>query len=82
MRLRLRRDRELIEQSLGRRYLLLAVDEAPLSIDGPTRVYVYDLRDGRQVLRARGTGDGLVLVPFRIAGLPAPPPPRGAARPP
>ncbi len=81
MRLRLRRDRELIEQSLGRRYLLLAVDEAPLSIDGPTRVYVYDLRDGRQVLRARGTGDGLVLVPFRIAGLPSPPAdsPRGRA---
>ncbi len=81
MRLRVRRDREAIERSLGLRYFLLAVDEAPLSIDGPTRVYVYDLRDGRQVLRARGTGDGLVLVPFRIAGLPAPPPtsPRGRA---
>jgi len=74
MRLRLRRDREPIERSLGLRYLLVAIDEAPLSIDGPTRVYVYDLRDGRQVLRARGTGDGLVLVPFRIAGLPSPPP--------
>jgi hypothetical protein len=63
------------------RYFVLAVDEAPLSIDGPTRVYVYDLRDGRLVLRARGTGEGLILVPFRIAGLPAPPPstPRGRA---
>lgn len=79
--LRLRRDRADLERSLGLRYFVLAVDEAPLSIDGPTRVYVYDLRDGRSVLRARGTGEGLLLVPFRIAGLPAPPPdsPRGRA---
>lgn len=79
--LRLRRDRADVERSLGLRYFVLAVDEAPLSIDGPTRVYAYDLRDGREVLRARGTGEGLVLIPFRIAGLPAPPAdsPRGRA---
>lgn len=79
--LRLRRDIPDLQRALSLRYFVLAVDEAPLSIDGPTRVYVYDLRDGRLVLRARGTGEGLILVPFRIAGLPAPPPstPRGRA---
>ncbi len=78
---RMRRDRELIESDLRRRYLVVAVDEARLSIEGPTRVYVYDLRDGRPLLRARAEGNDLVLVPFRIAGLPAPPQgaPRGRA---
>jgi hypothetical protein len=70
---RLRRDRAFIEEALTRRYLVLAVDEARLSIEGPTRIYVYDLNDGRPLLRARNGGDSVVLVPFRIAGLPGPP---------
>lgn len=80
LRTRMRRDRAFLEESLRRRYLVLAVDEARLSIEGPTRVYVYDLTDGRALLRARGSGEGLVLVPFRIAGLPAPAPSAGPAR--
>ncbi len=72
LRGRLQRDRAFIEQALSRRYLVLAVDEGRISVEGPTRVYVYDLNDGRPLLRARGEGNDLVLVPFRIAGLPAP----------
>lgn len=79
LRTRLGRDQAAIEAGLARRYFVLAVDEAPLSIEGPTRVYVYDARDGRPLLRARGRGDGLLLVPFRIAGLPAPSAVRGRA---
>ncbi len=73
LRGRLQRDRAFIEQSLARRYLVLAVDEGRTPVEGPTRVYVYDLADGRPLLRARGEGNDLVLVPFRIAGIPAPP---------
>lgn len=78
LRVRMQRDREFISQGLERPYLVLAVDEGRISIEGPTRVYVYDLRDGRPLLRTRGEGNDLVLVPFRIAGLPAPAP--GSAR--
>jgi hypothetical protein len=79
LRVRMQRDQEFISHGLARPYLMLAVDESRLSIEGPTRVYVYDLRDGRPLVRTRGEGNDLVLVPFRIAGLPAPAPgaPRG-----
>ncbi len=79
LRVRMERDREFITRGLERPYLVLAVDEGRLSIEGPTRVYVYDLSDGRPLVRTRGEGNDLVLVPFRIAGLPAPAPgaPRG-----
>lgn len=73
LRGRLQRDGAFIEQSLSRRYLMLAVDEGRTPVEGPTRVYVYDLTDGKALLRARGEGNDLVLVPFRIAGVPAPP---------
>jgi hypothetical protein len=69
---RMQRDGTFLDQATRRRYFLLAVDEAPLSIEGPTRVYVYDLNDGRPLLRVRGQGDDVILVPFRIAGVPAP----------
>lgn len=71
---RLRRDTAFLVDASRHRYLLLAVDEARASVDGPTRVYVYDLQARRPVLRARGSGDDVRVVPFQIAGLPAPPP--------
>ncbi len=72
LRGRLSRDRASLEQALALRYFVLAVDEAALSIEGPTRVYVFDVTTGRPLLRVRGEGNDLVLVPFRIAGVPAP----------
>jgi hypothetical protein len=72
LRGRLQRDSAFLEQALSHRYLVLAVDEGRTPVEGPTRVYVFDLSDGRSLLRARGEGNDLVLVPFRIAGLPAP----------
>ena len=71
---RLRRDTTLLVNHLRRRYLILAVDEARASIDGPTRVYVYDLPARRVVLRARGEGSDVRVIPFQMVGLPSPPP--------
>ncbi len=75
---RLRRDTGTILQGLRHRYFVLAVDEAPLSIDGPTRVYIWDVPAQRLVLRDRSDGDRVVLIPFRLAGMPGPPPHSGA----
>lgn len=69
---RLRRDTELLVDAGRRPYFVLAIDEARVSVEGPTRVYVYDLRARRPVLRARGRGDDLVLIPFQISGVPRP----------
>lgn len=71
---RLRRDTAMLVTHLRRRYLMLAVDEARASVDGPTRVYVYDLPARRVVLRARAVGDDVRVIPFRMAGQPSPPP--------
>ena len=70
---RLRRDTGLLVQHLRRRYLVLAVDESRASVDGPTRVFVYDLAARRPVLRARGDGCDVRVIPFQMAGLPTPP---------
>jgi hypothetical protein len=67
---RLRRDTPDIVQWTRRRYLVLSVDEAALSIDGPTRVYVWDLRNEQILLRARGDSSDSMLIPVRIAGIP------------
>lgn len=80
LRTRLTRDRGFITEAMRRPYLVVLVDEAPLSIEGPTRVYVYDLRGPRAVLRARGEGNDLILVPFRIGGVPAPAPSAARSR--
>ena len=66
---RLRRDTSFIVEALRRRYFVLAVDEAHASVDGPTRVFVFDLRSQRQVLRARDAGTGVRVIPFAIAGV-------------
>lgn len=71
---RLRRDTGVLLDHLRRRYLLLAVDEARASVDGATRVYVYDLPARRVVLRARAVGDDVRVIPFQMAGMPTPPP--------
>lgn len=71
---RLRRDTAMLVDHLRRRYLVLVVDEARASVDGPTRVYVYDLPARRVVLRARGEGADVRVIPFQMAGLPTPPP--------
>ena len=71
---RLRRDTTLLVNHLRRRYLILAVDEAHASIDGPTRVYIYDLPARHVVLRARGQGTDVRVIPFQMVGLPSPPP--------
>jgi hypothetical protein len=82
LRFRLRRDTPLLADGLRRPLLVLVVDEAPVSIDGPSRVYVYDLSEGRPLLRVRGGAGDVALVPVRIHGLPAPPPtPSTAPRP-
>lgn len=69
---RLRRDTELLVDASRRRHFVLAVDEGRVSVEGPTRVFVYDLAARRVVLRARGQGDDLVLIPFQISGVPRP----------
>lgn len=69
---RLRRDTPLFVDTARRRYFVLAVDEARVSVEGPTRVFVYDLAARQLVLRARGVGDDLVLIPFAIGGVPRP----------
>jgi len=71
---RLRRDTAMLVEHLRRPYLVLVVDEARASVDGPTRVYVYDLPARRLLLRARGEGTDVRVIPFRMAGLPSPPP--------
>lgn len=76
---RLRRDTAFLVGALRRRYLVLAVDEARASVDGPTRVFVYDLQARRVLLRARGAGSDVRVIPFQIAGLPAAPPRARAA---
>ncbi len=68
---RLRRDAELLVRGLRRRWFVLAVDEARASVDGPTRVYVYDLRDDSAVLQVRSEGTGVRVIPFQIAGIPS-----------
>lgn len=70
LQFRLRRDTPDLVQWSRRRYFVLAMDEAALSIDGPTRLYVWDLRDGRPVFRTRGEGNETVIIPVRIAGMP------------
>jgi len=70
---RLRRDAAMLVGGLARRYLVLAVDEARNAVDGPTRVFVQDLTSGRVLLRARGTGGDMLIVPFRIHGIPSSP---------
>lgn len=71
---RLRRDTAMLVNHLRRRYLVLAVDEARASVDGPTRVYVYDLTARRVLLRARAEGTDVRVIPFQMVGLPTPPP--------
>lgn len=66
---RLRRDTHDISEMSGLRYFVLSVDEAALSIEGPTRVYIWDLRDERLLLRARGAGDDAMVIPVQIAGI-------------
>jgi hypothetical protein len=78
---RLRRDSALLVEGLRRPYLVLAVDEARVSVDGPTRVFVHDVSAGRTVLRARGAGTDMLVVPFRIAGIPSAAPRAGAGLP-
>ncbi len=68
---RLRRDSALLVHGLARRYLVLAVDEARNAVDGPTRVFVHDIPGRRLVLRARGSGADVLIVPFRIHGIPS-----------
>ena len=70
---RLRRDTAMLVDGLRRRYLMLVVDEARASVDGPTRVYVYDLAARRPVLRARSEGNDVRVIPFQMAGTPTPP---------
>lgn len=81
---RLRRDTEFLVTAMRRRYVVLAVDEGRSPIDGATRVHVFDQETHREVLRSRSEGRDVVLVPFRIRGLPAPPPlaPNAHVRPP
>lgn len=69
---RLRRDTAALIDASRRRYFVLGVDEGRASVQGPTRVMIFDLRDGRPVLRARGRGDDLVFIPFQIHGSPRP----------
>ena len=45
------------------------MDEAPLSVQGPTRLYIWDLRTERLLLRARADSSQVVLVPIDIAGV-------------
>lgn len=71
---RLRRDTGFLVDAMRRRYFVLAVDEARASVDGPTRVYVWDVPARRLLLRVRGAGDDVVVIPFRISGIPAAPP--------
>ncbi|MFO0628716.1 MAG: hypothetical protein U0325_24285 [Polyangiales bacterium] len=69
---RLRRDTAALLDASRRRYFVLGVDEGRASVQGPTRVMIFDLRDGSPVLRARGRGDDLVFIPFQIHGSPRP----------
>ncbi len=70
LQFRIERDTHDIIEWSRRRYFALAVDEAALSIDGPTRIYIWDLRDSRIVLRARGDAGSTMIIPVRIAGIP------------
>lgn len=67
---RLERDTHDIVQWTRRRYLVLAVDEGAASVSGPTRVFIWDLRDSRVMLRARGDSGTTMIIPIRIAGMP------------
>lgn len=69
---RLRRDTPMLVEAARRQYFVLAVDEGRASVQGATRVYVFDLNAARPVLRARGLGDDLVFIPFQIHGSPRP----------
>lgn len=70
LQFRLRRDTPDLVLWSRRRYFVLAMDEAAVSIDGATRVYIWDLRNEQVVLRARSQGTETVILPVRIAGLP------------
>lgn len=75
---RLRRDTETLTAGLRPRYFVLVVDEAAVSVDGPSRVFVHDLSgDARVLVSARGDGRDVVIVPFQIQGIAAPPPRTG-----
>jgi hypothetical protein len=69
---RLRRDTAMLVDASRRRYFVLAVDEGRVSVQGATRVMVFDLTARRGVLRARGRGDDMVFIPFQIVGTPRP----------
>lgn len=69
---RLRRDTAALVDASRRRYFILGVDEGRASVQGATRVFVFDLQSGRPMLRARGLGDDLVFIPFQIHGSPRP----------
>lgn len=70
LRFRVERDAAELLSWARRRYFVLSVDEAALSIDGPTRVYIWDLSNDRMVFRTRGSGEDTVIIPIRIAGMP------------
>jgi hypothetical protein len=70
LQFRLRRDTPDIVQWSRRPYFVLAVDEGASSIDGPTRLYIWDLRNDQIVFRSRDEGNDTVIIPVRIAGMP------------
>lgn len=76
MLFRLRRDTELLVDGTRRRYLVVVSDEARASTEGPTRVYAWDLTTDQPVLRARSEGGEVLIVPFRVHGVPSAPPSR------
>ncbi len=78
LQFRLRRDTPDIVAWSRRSLFVLAVDEGASSIDGPSRLYVFDLEQEQPLMRVRDEGGGTMIIPFSLgAGGRAVPRPAG-----
>lgn len=73
-------DVPVVASLLGAQYFLLVVQQGDNRRDAPVDVYLWDLREERQLLRARIRANGILLpVRLRFDGVPAAPRPDGRA---
>lgn len=73
-------DVPVVASMLGAQYFLLVVQQGENRRDAPVDVFLWDLREDRQLLRARFQANGILLpVRLRFDGVPPPPRPDGHA---
>lgn len=71
-------DVPVIASLMRARYFLLVIQQGENRRDAPVDVYLWDLREDRQLMRARIQASGILIpVRLRFEGVPQAPPPSG-----